>query len=123
MENKPEDVIDKIYEFGGPQLGLAVFIAPFFPILMASYHIGMLLFLPLGLYFSYSIIDTTDKLKLVFYESKPFQKKIVVGSVINLVSLLFFHYFVSLLAILSVALYCSLTVRNDYENLAQTKNT
>ena len=124
MDDKQENPIDKFYEFGGPTLGPLVFVAPFIPMLIAKYqHLGLLVFVLLGLFVSYAIINTTEKLKKVLSTSKTFQQKVMVCSVINILAVVFLHGVLAMLVIIVMAFYSLFLARREHGKLVQVSNT
>ncbi|MBN8241364.1 hypothetical protein JF541_19600 [Marinobacter hydrocarbonoclasticus] len=119
--DKRQEVYDKLYAFGGPKLGIGVFIFPFMPIIFAANHVGYLITLPLGLYASYAVIDTTEKLKALIIVSKVFQKKLLWCSVINLLAIWLNPIFGGLVTI-CLSVYCHLSASKDYERYVSKQN-
>ena len=110
------ETYNKLFAFGGPQLGIGVFFFPFLPFILASNHIGYLAYLPLGIYASYAIVDTTEKLKVLIVRSKVFQKKLLWCSLLNFIAILV-HPVIGGFVTISLALYCHLSAPKDYAKL------
>ena len=116
---KWSETYSKYFGFGSPQLGIGVFFFPFLPLIFASIHLGYLAFLPLGIFASYAIIDTTEKLKFLITGSKSFQKKLVWCSFVNIFAIIFHPVFGGVVA-LSLALYLHLSAPKAYAKLEET---
>lgn len=119
-KNKQSDIFKKQFEFGGSELGLLVFMAPFFPCIYAKYQgVEMLVWLPLGILASCAIVDTDKKLRKVFLESKAFQKKVLMIAAVNLISIVLFHYLMALTALMGLAAYAQHSARIEYRKLME----
>ena len=102
--------------FGSQQTEIMAFLAPFVPLWLTSIHIGYLVFLPLGLFFSYAVIDLNERLRCVIVNSETLQKRLVWCTVINLFSTVSFPLIGAFVTIAS-AFYCHFLAKREYKKL------